>query len=87
MLKVIHKLRRQPEEVRTHVLHLTTLVFAVILVLLWVYSFGSGVSTSATQAKSSNEFEPFSALRANIVDGYKSISEPTAPSGGLQVNQ
>ena len=80
MRKIIHHLRRQPEDVRTHVLHLSTAVCGVILVLLWVYSLGTGLTSSDTGAQFSKEVaEPFSALKANLVDGYKSISE-SAPS-------
>ena len=43
MKKIIHHIRRQPEEVRRHILHILTIVAAIILLLLWVYSLGTSL--------------------------------------------
>jgi|GEM_PF-641640 len=87
MRKIINHLRKQPEEVRTHVLHVSTIALGSVLVLLWVYSLGSGFSATAKQA-STGEYDPFSVLKANVIDGYNSISENVNNSqGGLQVDQ
>lgn len=75
MKKIIHHIRNQSEEVRRHILHVLTIIFAIILALLWIYSLGTNLSNPDTQAKISNDLKPFSALKANIVDGYQSISE------------
>ena len=75
MKKIIHHIRRQPEKVRRHILHLSTLVIAVVLLLVWVYSLGASFSNPETQAKVSNDLKPFSVLKDNLVDGYKSISD------------
>ncbi|HEY4715418.1 hypothetical protein A2643_02835 [Candidatus Nomurabacteria bacterium RIFCSPHIGHO2_01_FULL_39_220] len=76
MKKIIHHLRSQSEEVRRHILHVSTVVLAVILVLLWIYSLGTSLTNPDTQAKISNDLKPFSALKANIVGGYRSLNEP-----------
>lgn len=87
MRKIIHNLRKQPEEVRTHVLHVSTMVAGSILVLLWVYSLGAGFSDAPQQAKS-GEYDPFSVLRANVLDGYTNLSENAQEyQAGLEVNQ
>ena len=75
MKKIINHIRNQSEEVRRHILHVLTIIFAIILALLWIYSLGTNLSNPDTQAKISNDLKPFSALKANIVDGYQSISE------------
>ena len=75
MKKIIYHIRRQPEEVKRHILHILTIVFAVILVLLWIYSLGS-LASPDNQAKMSQDLEPFSALKDNMVGGYISITEP-----------
>jgi hypothetical protein len=79
MKKIIHHirhLRRQPEHVRRHVLHASTVIAGVILLSLWVYSLGTNFTKTETQATVvTNELKPLSALKANLVDGYKSISE------------
>ncbi len=75
MRKIIHHLRRQPEEVRRHILHVLTICFGVILLLLWIYSLGSSFSNPDTQAKINNDLKPFSALKDGLVGGYKSMSE------------
>jgi hypothetical protein len=77
MKKIIYNLRNQSEEVRRHILHTLTIVCGIILVLLWIYSLGTGLASPDTQAKISNDLKPLSALKANIVGGYKSISGPT----------
>ncbi|HEV7702489.1 MAG TPA: hypothetical protein VGO63_03570 [Candidatus Paceibacterota bacterium] len=66
MKKFIHHLRKQPEEARRHILHLLTLIFAIILIALWVYSLGANFSNPDTEAKISEGVKPFSALKDNI---------------------
>ena len=66
MKKFIYHLRRQPEEVRTQILHFLTVVAGVILFSLWVYSLGTGLSSEETQVKVKNDLEPFSALKAKF---------------------
>ena len=75
MEKIIHNIRRQPEEVRRHILHVLTVVFAFILLSLWVYSLGTSFTDENTQAKVNDGFKPLSALKDNLIGGYKSISE------------
>lgn len=74
MEKIIHHMRRQPEHIRRHILHVMIVIFAVILFFLWTYSLGTNLTNPDTQAKINNDLKPFSALKANIVDGYNSIS-------------
>ncbi|OGI67865.1 hypothetical protein A2738_03220 [Candidatus Nomurabacteria bacterium RIFCSPHIGHO2_01_FULL_42_15] len=76
MKKIIHHLRSQPEEVRRHILHVSTIVAGIILVLLWIYSLGTSLSDPDKQAKTNNDLKPFSALKANLIGGYQSISDP-----------
>ncbi|MFA6076495.1 MAG: hypothetical protein WC735_00260 [Candidatus Paceibacterota bacterium] len=75
MKRIIHHIRRQPEKVRIHILHVSTVVCAIILLFLWVYSLGTSLASPDTQVKVSNDLKPFSALRDNLIGGYKSISE------------
>ena len=76
MKRIIHNLRNQPEEVRRHILHISTAVAGIVLILFWIYSLGTNLSSKDTGAKVSNDLKPFSALKANLIDGYKSISQP-----------
>lgn len=66
-------MRRQPEEVKRHILHITTAVFAVILSLLWVYSLGATLTNDDNQAKINKDLQPISALKANLIGGYNSM--------------
>jgi hypothetical protein len=78
MQKIIHhlkNLREQPEHVRRHVLHVTTMVFGVVLVLLWIYSLGTNLANPKTQAKIGDDLKPLSALKANILGGYNSMTD------------
>ncbi len=72
---MIQNLRNKPERVRRQILHVLTIAFGLILVLLWIYSLGTNLSSPDTQAKVEDDLKPFSALKANIVDGYQSISQ------------
>ena len=76
MKRIIHHIRRQPEEVRRHILHVLTIVFAVILLFFWVYSLGTNITNPDTQAKINNDLKPLSALKGNIIGGYQSMTEP-----------
>ncbi len=79
MKKIIHHLRRQPEQVRTHILHLLTIGAFVILMILWVYSLGKTVTSAETQKKIGEDIKPFSVLKDNLVGGYQSLSEQREP--------
>ena len=74
MRKIIHNLRRQPEEVRRHILHIATIVAGVILLSFWVYSLGTNLASPETGAKVNKSLEPFSALKGNLIGGYESIT-------------
>lgn len=67
MKKIIHRLRRQPEEVRRHVLHITIFAVAVIMILLWVYSLGKSLSNPDTQVKLQQDLQPFNTLKDNLI--------------------
>ncbi len=75
MKNIIHNIRKQPEGVRTNILHILTVLFAVVLVSLWVYSLGANLSSPSTQAGISQDLKPFSALKDNMVNGYDSMSQ------------
>lgn len=75
MKKIIHHIRKQPEEVRRHILHILTIVAGIILFFLWVYSLGTNLNNPDTQVKLNNDLKPFSALKDNLVGGYQTISE------------
>ncbi len=76
MKKIIHHLRNQSEETRTHILHVLTVGASVILVLLWIYSLGTNLTNTDTKTQISKDLKPFSVLKDNLVGGYKSISQP-----------
>jgi hypothetical protein len=76
MEKIIHHIRKQPEEVRRHILHVLTFLAAVILILLWIYSLGTTLINPGMQAKISQDLKPFSALKDNIIGGYINLSKP-----------
>ncbi len=75
MRQMIQNLRSKPERVRRQILHVLTIGFGIILVFLWIYSLGTNLNNPDTQAKAENDLEPFSALKANVIDGYQSLSQ------------
>ena len=68
MRKIIHNLRRQLEEVRRHVLHISIFIVAIIMILLWVYSLGKNITNPDTQTKMKQDLAPFSDLKDNLVN-------------------
>ncbi len=49
MKKIINHLRNQPEEARRHILHVITFGFGIILIILWVYSLGTTITSKETK--------------------------------------
>ena len=41
MRKVIHHIRKQPEEFKRHILHVVVTVFVFVLIFLWFYSLNA----------------------------------------------
>lgn len=76
MKKIIHHLRKQPEQVRIHILHVLTIGASIILMVLWVYSLGKNLTSSETQVKIEKDLKPFSVLKDNLIGGYQSLSQP-----------
>lgn len=74
MRRIIHHIRRQPEHIKIHILHVSTVIAGVLLVMLWVYSLGTNFRDTETQAKIKQEASPISALKDNIIGGYNSIT-------------
>lgn len=75
MKKFINHIRSKPERTKRNILHVLTAFFAVVLLLLWIYSLGTSLSNPDTQKRVSNDLKPFATLKDSMVDGYKSISE------------
>ena len=75
MRKIIHHLKKQPERVRRHILHVSTIIAGMILISLWIYSLGTNISNPDTKAKVNDDLKPLNALKANIIEGYKSLNE------------
>ena len=66
MKKIIHHIRKQPEHIKRHILHITIIICAIILFLFWIYSLGTTLTNSDTQTKMSQDLKPFSILKDNI---------------------
>jgi len=73
MKKIIHKLRNRSEEERRHILHITTFVLALFMIILWTFSLGRSITSKETKVKVKQDLKPFSVLKDNLVGGYKSI--------------
>lgn len=78
MKTIIHNIRKQPEQVRRHILHVLTLGCAIVLILLWIYSLGSNLTNADTQTRIGQDLKPFSALKDNMVNGYEDLSQPSS---------
>jgi hypothetical protein len=76
MKKIIHHIRKQPEHIKRHILHIAIVVCAVILFLFWVYSLGTTLTNKETQVKINQDLKPLSILKDNITGQYNNTSEP-----------
>jgi hypothetical protein len=79
MKRIIHHIRRQPEEIRRHILHILTIIAGIILIFFWIYSLGTSLANPDTKLKASNDLKPLSALKDNMANGLKSISDSELP--------
>lgn len=66
MKRVIHHLRKQSVETKSHILHAATALCGVVLVILWVYSLGSNFKKPETEVKVEENLKPFSVLKGNL---------------------
>lgn len=73
MKKIIHNLRQQPEEVRRHILHILMLAFAVILVILWIYSLSNNFSDANTQYELKESIKPLQEFSEDLGGDINSI--------------
>jgi len=78
MKKIIHKLRQRPEEERRHILHIITIIAAIIMIILWTYSLGKSLTSPDTKVKIKQDLKPFSVLKSDIVGGYKDMIKPSS---------
>jgi hypothetical protein len=76
MKNIIHHLRNKSEHTKRDILHVLTVVFAIILVTLWIYGLGTNLASPSTQTKMNQDLQPFSTLKDNLVGGYKNILQP-----------
>ena len=74
MKRVIHHIRKQPEHVRRHILHVSVIVCGVVLILLWIYSLGTNLASPDMREKINEDLKPFSALKDNMIGGYNNLS-------------
>ncbi len=78
MKKIIHHLRKQPEHIKRSILHIATIACGAILVLLWIYSLGTNLTSPKIQTKVNQDLAPLSALKDNMIGGYNSITQPNS---------
>lgn len=75
MKKIIHHIRKQPEHIKRHILHISILICAIILFLFWIYSLGTNFMNTDTQTKITQDLKPLSALKNNLIGGYNSLNQ------------
>jgi hypothetical protein len=73
MRRIIHHLRGLSDKQKRDVLHFSTLIFAILLVLIWVYTLGHSFSDVDTKIKIQDSLEPFNNLKDNIVNEYNNL--------------
>ena len=81
MKQFIHKLRQQPEGVRKNILHILTAMFAVIFVLLWIYTLTINFSDKDNQINMKNDLQSIKDLKSNLIDSYTQSEDGTINLG------
>ncbi len=81
MKQFIHKLRQQPEGVRKNILHILTIMFAVIFVLLWIYTLTINFSDKDNQINMKNDLQSIKDLKSNLIDSYTQSEDGTINLG------
>jgi len=66
MKKIIHNLKKQPENVRRQVLHLVVFIFGILLILLWTFSLGRDFSNEKTKEEMEQDLQPFTLLKESL---------------------
>lgn len=69
-------MRKQPEHIKRHILNVTIMICAVVLFLFWIYSLGTTLTNTNTQAKMNQDLKPFSILKDDITEQYNNIRKP-----------
>lgn len=75
MRRIIHHVRKQPEHIRRHILHILTIIVGIILIFFWIYSLGATLANPDTKLKANNELKSLSVLKNNLANSYNSISD------------
>ncbi len=78
MEKIINDLRSKPEEERRNLLHFVTIIFAIVMLILWSYSLGSTFGNPETQEQLKEDIKPFQELTQSLSGSYESIASPTS---------
>ena len=67
MKRIISHLRKQPESVRRHILHVSTFAYAIILAILWAYSLGQNFKNKDSIDSIKKDLSPLSVLKYDMV--------------------
>ncbi len=76
--KIVHHLRRQPDDVKKGILNLLTLFFGIILIVIWAYTLGKDLRSPETISNFKSDLEPFADLKNDIVGGTDNSSQSEA---------
>lgn len=74
MKKIIHNLRKRPEEERRHILHSIIFLCAIIVIIIWIYSLGTHLTKRENIEPLKDDLEPFSDLSKDLSNDYKDFN-------------
>ncbi len=66
MRRIIHNIRRQPEQIKRHILHVSVIVAGVLLFSIWVHSLGGSFDSKVAENDLQKNVEPLSVLKNNL---------------------
>jgi hypothetical protein len=74
MKKFIEKLRSKPEHIRKNILYATTFSVTGLILIIWIYSLVSHLSSPETREAFRNDLKPLTVIKDNLSDAYQNIT-------------
>ncbi|MFN4181194.1 MAG: hypothetical protein ACK4FA_00650 [Candidatus Paceibacteria bacterium] len=80
MKNTIHRLRNLPIKERRHILHVSMIVFSLLVFGLWTMTLKHNLKTAETQIELERSARPFVEFGSQLAGSYNAVIEDNAKS-------